>query len=93
MESTLLPDILSYNLVSEIMGSEFPGDIMTVGGHPDSWHLAEGAPDYGAGCVHAIEVLSVLKSTGIQPKHAKRAVMFGMKKMASLIYLVDKYGL
>jgi carboxypeptidase Q len=74
--STMLPDAPSYNVVGEIKGKEFPGEIITIGGHLDSWDLAEGAQDDGAGCVQSIEVLRVLKATGIRPKHTIRAVMF-----------------
>ncbi|MBC7887688.1 MAG: M20/M25/M40 family metallo-hydrolase [Ferruginibacter sp.] len=74
--STMLPDVPSFNVVGEIKGNEFPGQIITVGGHLDSWDLAEGAQDDGAGCVQSIEVLRVLKATGVQPKRTIRAVMF-----------------
>jgi hypothetical protein len=73
---TLLPDVPSFNVVGEIRGSSFPAEIITVGGHLDSWDLAEGAQDDGAGCVQSIEILRVFKSTGIQPKRTIRAVMF-----------------
>jgi len=72
----MLPDVLSYNVVGEIRGSEFPNEIIAVGGHLDSWDLAEGAHDDGAGCVQSIEVLRLFKSMGIKPKRTLRAVMF-----------------
>ncbi len=74
--STMLADVISYNVVGEITGSEFPREIITVGGHLDSWDLAEGAQDDGAGATQSIEVLRVLKATGIRPKRTIRAVMF-----------------
>ncbi|MEO6229828.1 MAG: M20/M25/M40 family metallo-hydrolase [Ferruginibacter sp.] len=74
--STMLPDVLSYNVVGEIRGTEFANEILTVGGHLDSWDLAEGAEDDGTGCVQSIEVIRVLKAVGIKPKHTIRAVMF-----------------
>lgn len=74
--STMLQDTPSYNVVGEIKGAEFAGEIITVGGHLDSWDLAEGAQDDGAGCVQSIEVLRVLKATGVRPKRTIRAVMF-----------------
>lgn len=74
--STMLADTISYNVVGEITGSEFPREIITVGGHLDSWDLAEGAQDDGAGVTQSIEVLRVLKATGIRPKRTIRAVMF-----------------
>ena len=71
-----LPDAKSYNVVGEIKGSEKPDEIIVVGGHLDSWDLAEGAHDDGAGCVQSIEVLRIMKALGIKPKHTIRAVMF-----------------
>lgn len=73
---TMLPDVPSFNVVGEIRGSEIPGEIITVGGHLDSWDLAEGAQDDGAGCVQSIEVLRAFKATGTRPKRTIRAVMF-----------------
>lgn len=73
---TMLPDVPSFNVIGEIRGSSFPAEIITVGGHLDSWDLAEGAHDDGAGCVQSIEILRAFKSTGIQPKRTIRAVMF-----------------
>jgi carboxypeptidase Q len=71
-----LPDAPSHNVVGEIKGSEKPDEIIVVGGHLDSWDLAEGAQDDGTGCVQSIDVLRVLKALGIKPKRTIRAVMF-----------------
>ena len=71
-----LPDQTSYNVIAEIKGSEFPEQIITVGGHLDSWDLGEGAHDDGAGCVQSLEVLHLFKTLGIKPKRTIRAVMF-----------------
>lgn len=72
----MLPDVLSYNVVGEIRGSEFPEEIIAVGGHLDSWDLAEGAHDDGAGCMQSIEVLRLFKAMDYRPKRTLRAVMF-----------------
>jgi hypothetical protein len=71
-----LPDAPSHNVVGEIKGTEKPEEIIVVGGHLDSWDLAEGAQDDGAGCVQSIEVLRALKALGIKPKRTIRVVMF-----------------
>ncbi|HWR32879.1 MAG TPA: M20/M25/M40 family metallo-hydrolase [Chitinophagaceae bacterium] len=76
MNCEQLPDAQSYNVVGEIWGSEFPSEIITTGGHLDSWDLGEGAHDDGSGCVQSIEVIRVLKAMGIKPKRTIRAVMF-----------------
>ncbi len=72
----MLPEVLSYNVVGEMRGTEKPEEVITVGGHLDSWDLGEGANDDGSGCVQSIEVLRVLKATGNRPKRTVRAVMF-----------------
>lgn len=71
-----LPDAPSFNVIGELRGKEFPNEVIVVGGHLDSWDLAEGAHDDGAGCVQSIEALRILKAIGYQPKRTLRAVMF-----------------
>ncbi|HEY4797689.1 MAG TPA: M28 family peptidase, partial [Bacteroidia bacterium] len=69
-------DVKSYNVIGEMKGTEHPEEIIVVGGHLDSWDLAEGASDDGTGAVQSIEVLRVLKKIGVKPKRTIRAVMF-----------------
>jgi len=76
MNCRQLADALSYNVVGEIRGTAFPNEIITVGGHLDSWDLGEGAHDDGAGCVQSIEVIRALRAAGYRPKRTIRAVMF-----------------
>lgn len=71
-----LPDILSYNVVGEIKGSENPDKIMVVGGHLDSWDLGDGSHDDGAGVVQSMEILSIFKNLGYKPKNTIRVVLF-----------------
>ncbi|MFD0763425.1 M20/M25/M40 family metallo-hydrolase [Mucilaginibacter lutimaris] len=71
-----LPDARSYNVIGEIKGSEHPNKFITVGGHLDSWDLAEGAHDDGTGVMQSVEVLRILKATGYKPKNSIRAVFF-----------------
>ena len=72
----MLPDIKSYNVVGEIKGSQYPDEIIVVGGHLDSWDTGDGAHDDGAGCVQSMDVLRIFKTLGIQPKRTIRAVMY-----------------
>ncbi len=69
-------EVLSYNVIGEITGTEFPNQIMVVGGHLDSWDLGDGSHDDGAGCVQSMEVLELFKKIGYKPKHTIRAVLF-----------------
>lgn len=74
--SHMLPDVRSYNVIGEIRGSEFPDEIILVGGHLDSWDIGTGAHDDGAGCVQAMDVLHLLKRMNYRPKRTLRCVLF-----------------
>jgi len=72
----ILSDKLSYNVIGEITGSTHPEEIILVGGHLDSWDLGQGAHDDGAGCVHAMDVIHILRQLKYQPKRTIRCVLF-----------------
>jgi len=72
----MLADVPSANVIGEIRGTTFPDEIITVGGHLDSWDLAEGAHDDGSGCVQSIELLRTFKAIDFKPKRTLRIVMF-----------------
>ena len=71
-----LDDVLSHNVIGEITGSEFPDEYVLVGGHLDSWDIGDGSHDDGAGCVQSMDVLRLLKISGITPKRSIRVVLF-----------------
>ncbi len=76
VNSQTFPDKDSYNVIAEITGSVDPDKIITFGGHLDSWDVGEGAHDDGAGVVHSIEALRIIKATGYQPRYTLRCVLF-----------------
>ena len=69
-------DVLSHNVIGEITGSEHPEKIMVVGGHLDSWDLADGSHDDGAGVVQSMAVLELFKKLNYKPKNTIRVVLF-----------------
>ena len=72
----MLPDTLGHNVIGEIKGTEFPDEIITIGGHMDSWDPAEGASDDGTGMVQSIEILRAFNAIGYKPKRTIRIVLF-----------------
>lgn len=76
MDCRNYPDVTSYNVIGEMTGTEKPDEIITFGGHLDSWDTGEGAHDDGAGIIHSLEALRILKTLGYQPKHTLRLVFF-----------------
>lgn len=69
------PDAPSFNVMGELKGKS-NNEIITLGGHLDSWDTGEGAHDDGAGVVHCMEALRILKKLGYKPKHTLRVVFF-----------------
>tara|TARA_B100001093_G_scaffold112635_1_gene104978 strand:- start:7583 stop:8959 length:1377 start_codon:yes stop_codon:yes gene_type:complete len=69
-------DVISHNVIAEIKGSEFPNEIILVGGHLDSWDLGDGSHDDGAGIVQSMDVINILKKIGYRPKRTIRVVLY-----------------
>ncbi len=76
MDCRSYPDVTSYNVIGELTGTETPDEIITFGGHLDSWDTGEGAHDDGAGIVHSLEAMRILKTLGYKPKNTLRLVFF-----------------
>jgi hypothetical protein len=76
MDCRAYADAPSFNVMAELKGSKFPDKIITIGGHLDSWDTGEGAHDDGAGVIHCLEALRILKVLGYQPTHTIRVVFF-----------------
>ena len=72
----MLKDTIGHNVIGEIKGSTQPQEIITVGGHLDSWDPAEGANDDGTGVVQTIEVLRAFTALQYKPQHTIRFVLF-----------------
>ena len=75
MDCKHFPDVTSYNVIAEMKGTQ-DEKIITIGGHLDSWDVGEGAHDDGAGIVHSIEALRILKKLNYKNKHTLRVVLF-----------------
>jgi hypothetical protein len=71
-----LPDKPSFNVIAEMRGNKKPNEIITFGGHLDSWDTGEGAHDDGAGVVHCMEALRILKKLNYTPEKTLRVVLF-----------------
>ncbi|MGF1669069.1 MAG: M28 family metallopeptidase [Balneolaceae bacterium] len=76
MEAETLPDKESRNVIAEIKGSEYPEQIITIGGHIDSWDVGQGAMDDAGGCFVAWEAARLIKNLGLAPKRTIRVVLW-----------------
>lgn len=76
MEAETLPDVMSRNIVAEIVGTEFPYEVVVMGGHIDSWDVGQGAMDDAGGSVVAWEALRLMKDLGLRPRRTVRVVLW-----------------
>ncbi len=76
MRAQTLPDSESRNVIAELTGSEFPEQVVVMGGHIDSWDVGQGAMDDGGGSVAAWEALRLIREAGLRPKRTIRVVLW-----------------
>jgi len=65
-------DLMAYNTVAEIPGTDLKDELVMLGGHMDSWHSGTGATDNGAGVSVAMEVVRILKALDLKPRRTIR---------------------
>jgi carboxypeptidase Q len=64
----------SRNVMAEVVGREYPDQIVVLGGHTDSWDVGQGAMDDAGGVVAAWEALRLMKELGLRPRRTVRVV-------------------
>ena len=64
------------NVVGEIPGTAHPEQVVVVGGHLDSWDLAEGSTDDGSGVGSTLGAAEAIIRSGQKPLRTIRFVLF-----------------
>ena len=87
----------NVNIIAEITGSDpkLKDEVVMIGAHFDSWHSASGATDNGAGSAVMMEVMRILKATGLKPKRTIRIALWGGEEqgyLGSMAYAENHYG-
>ncbi len=95
LQAHLLDDRNSRNVIGEIPGTDpaLKDEVIMMGAHIDSWHIATGATDNADGVVALLEAVRILKATGLSPKRTIRIALWGAEEeglLGSLAY-VQKY--
>ena len=76
MEAKTVADRWSRNVVAELPGSEYPEEVVVLGGHIDAWDVGQGANDDAGGCMAAWHAVKLIKEMGLQPRRTLRVVMW-----------------
>ncbi|HEY7171894.1 MAG TPA: M20/M25/M40 family metallo-hydrolase [Vicinamibacterales bacterium] len=85
----------SYNAIAEIEGSDRRAEVVMLGGHLDSWHVATGATDNAIGCAVMMEAVRILKALGVQPRRTIRIALWTGEEqglLGSRAYVKEHFG-
>lgn len=65
-------DLMGYNTIAEIPGTDLKDEVVMLGGHMDSWHSGTGATDNGAGVAVVMEAVRILQALNLKPRRTIR---------------------
>lgn len=72
----------SQNVIAELKGSKRPNEIVTIGGHLDSWDLGTGAIDDGAGVAITMAAAKLMIDQKLRPERTVRVVFWGSEEVS-----------
>jgi hypothetical protein len=88
-------DLMGYNTVAEIPGTDLKDEIVMLGGHMDSWHSGTGATDNGAGVAVAMEAVRIIQALGLKPRRTIRIALWTGEEqglLGSRAYVAEHFG-
>jgi hypothetical protein len=88
-------DLMAYNTVAEIPGSDLKDEVVMLGGHIDSWHSGTGATDNGAGVSVALEAIRILQALDLKPRRTIRIGLWSGEEeglLGSRAYVKEHFG-
>jgi hypothetical protein len=88
-------DLMGYNTIAEIPGTDLKDEIVMLGGHMDSWHSGTGATDNGAGCAVGMEAVRILQALGLKPRRTIRIALWSgeeQRLLGSRAYVAQHFG-
>jgi hypothetical protein len=69
-------DLMQYNTVAEIPGTDLKDEVVMLGAHLDSWHAGTGATDNGAGVAVVMEAVRIIQALGLKPRRTIRVALW-----------------
>jgi hypothetical protein len=88
-------DLMSYNVVAEIPGTDLKDEIVMLGAHFDSWHTGTGATDNAAGSAVCTEAVRILQTLGLKPRRTIRIGLWSGEEeglLGSRAYVAEHFG-
>ena len=88
-------DLMAYNTIAEIPGSDLKEEVVMIGAHLDSWHVGTGATDNGAGVAATMEAVRIIQALGLQPRRTIRIGLWTGEEqglLGSRAYVTKHFG-
>ena len=88
-------DLMAYNTVAEIPGTDLKDELVMLGGHMDSWHSGTGATDNGAGVSVAMEAVRILQALDLKPRRTIRIALWSGEEeglLGSRAFVKEHFG-
>jgi hypothetical protein len=88
-------DLMSFNVVAEIPGTDLKDEIVMLGGHFDSWHSGTGATDNAVGCGVSLEAVRILRALSVKPRRTIRLALWTGEEqglLGSRAYVAEHFG-
>ncbi|MEL6284830.1 MAG: M28 family peptidase [Pseudomonadota bacterium] len=74
----------SGNVVAEVPGTDLADEIVLIGCHLDSWDMATGALDDGAGCGIVVGAAKLIMDRALPVRRTIRVVLYGAEEVGLL---------
>jgi carboxypeptidase Q len=88
-------DLMSYNVIAEIPGTDLKDEVVMLGAHFDSWHAGTGATDNAAGSAVCLEALRIIQALGLKPRRTIRIGLWSGEEqglLGSRAYVSEHFG-
>jgi hypothetical protein len=88
-------DLMAYNTIAEIQGTDLKDEIVMLGGHLDSWHGGTGATDNASGCAVGMEAMRIIKALDLKPRRTIRLALWSGEEQGlfgSRAYVKEHFG-
>jgi carboxypeptidase Q len=69
-------DLMSFNVLADLPGTDKADELVLLGAHFDSWHTGTGATDNAVSCAVVMEAMRILKAAGLQTRRTVRAALW-----------------
>ena len=88
-------DLVDYNVVAELPGTDLRDEVVMIGAHFDGRSAGTGATDAGSGSAAVMEALRILKAVDARPRRTIRAALWGAEEpgmLGSRGYMLRHFG-